>query len=391
MYKIVTLNSISATGTDLFDPALYSVSDNESDPDAILVRSAKMHDMQFGPELLCIARAGAGTNNIPVDRCGEEGIVVFNTPGANSEAVKELVLCAMLISSRDVLGGIEWVNSIADKGGDIPALVESGKNAFVGPELSGKTLGVIGLGAIGAKIANDAVRLGMDVYGYDPYLSIDSAWRLSSQVKNAKDLSVIYKNCDYITIHIPYMDSTHHFINKEALDQMKVDVRIINLARGELVDDDAMLDAIDSGKVSHYVTDFPNAKTVGHPGIIAIPHLGASTPESEDKCAYMAVKQMIDYIENGNIVNSVNMPQVAMPRSGKEPRICVMHKNIPEMISKISSAISKRGINIENMMNAAVRKSDLAYTIIDVSGVTDGLKEAIEDVGSVIRVRILTK
>ena len=389
MYKIKTLNAISTAGTDMFDAAHYAISDDAESPDAILVRSAKMHDMQFEPELLCIARAGAGTNNIPIDRCGEEGIVVFNTPGANSDAVKELVLCAMLISSRDVLGGIEWVKSIADKGDEVPALVESGKNVFVGPELLGKTLGVIGLGAIGAKIANDAVQLGMEVYGYDPYLSIDSAWRLSSLVKNAKDLSVVYKNCDYITIHVPYMDSTHHFINKEALDQMKVDVRIINLARAELVDDDAMLEAIDSGKVSQYVTDFPNAKTVGHPGIIAIPHLGASTPESEDKCAFMAAKQMIDYIENGNIVNSVNMPYVVMQRIGNEPRVCVIHRNIPEMITKISSVISSRGINIENMMNAAVRKSDLAYTVLDVSHVTDDLKEAFEAIDAVIRVRVL--
>ena len=389
MYKIKTLNAISPAGTDIFDAVHYSISDDVENPDAILVRSAKMHDMTFDSELLCIARAGAGTNNIPVERCGEEGIVVFNTPGANSDAVKELVLCAMLISSRDVLGGIEWVKSIADKGDEISALVESGKNAFVGPELLGKTLGVIGLGAIGAKIANDAVHLGMEVYGYDPYLSIDSAWRLSSQVKNAKDLSVIYKNCDYITIHVPYMDSTHHFVNKEALDQMKVDVRIINLARAELVDDDAMLAAIDSGKVSHYVTDFPNAKTAGAPGVIAVPHLGASTPESEDKCAFMAARQMIDYIENGNIVNSVNMPHVVMPRTGNEPRVCVIHRNIPEMITKISSVISSRGINIENMMNAAVRKSDLAYTVLDVSHVSDDLKDAFEAIDAVIRVRVL--
>ena len=389
MYKIKTLNAISTAGTDIFDEARYAISNDAEAPDGILVRSAKMHDMTFGSELLCIARAGAGTNNIPVERCAEEGIVVFNTPGANSDAVKELVLCAMLISSRDVLGGIEWVKSIADKGDEVPALVESGKNVFVGPELMGKTLGVIGLGAIGAKIANDAVQLGMEVYGYDPYLSIDSAWRLSSQVKNAKDLSVIYKNCDYITIHVAYMDSTHHYINKEALDQMKVDVRIINLARAELVDDDAMLEAIDSGKVSHYVTDFPNAKTAGAPGVIAIPHLGASTPESEDKCAFMAARQMIDYIENGNIVNSVNMPQVVMPRVGNEPRVCVIHKNIPEMITKISSVISSRGINIENMTNAAVRKSDIAYTVIDVSHATDDLKEAFEAIDAVIRVRVL--
>lgn len=389
MYNIKTLNKISPVGTGLFDKSKYAVADDIDNPDAILVRSAKMHDMELGDKLLCIARAGAGTNNIPSDRCAKEGIVVFNTPGANSDAVKEMTLCALLLSSRDILGGIDWVRSIADKGDEIPALVEAGKNEFVGPELMGKRLGVIGLGAVGVKIANDAIRLGMEVFGYDPYLSVDVAWQLHSQIAHAKDLADIYKNCDYITIHVPYMESTHHYINKEALDQMKPGVRLINLSRAELVDDDALIDAIDRGHVARYVTDFPNAKTAGKPHIIAIPHLAASTPESEEKCAIMASKQVIDYLENGNIVNSVNMPRVRYPRTANEPRVCIMHRNVPEMITKITATISQRGINIENMVNAAVRKQDLAYTIIDISKPSSDLKEAIEAIDGTIRVRVL--
>ncbi|MDR3277994.1 MAG: 3-phosphoglycerate dehydrogenase, partial [Oscillospiraceae bacterium] len=299
MVQIKTLNSISNVGLDIFDRAKYEVSADAESPEAILVRSAKLHDARFGSELLCIARAGAGTNNIPVDRCAEDGIVVFNTPGANAEAVKELVLCALLLSSRDILGGLEWVKSIAARGDEVASLVEAGKNAYVGPELYGKTLGVIGLGAIGAKISNDAVSLGMNVFGYDPYMSVEAAWRLSSKVIHAKDINTIYKNADYITLHVPYMESTHHTINGQAIGQMKDGERIINLARAELVDDDAMLAALASKKVARYVTDFPNGKTAGAEGVIAIPHLGASTPESEDNCAYMAAAQVIDYIENG--------------------------------------------------------------------------------------------
>ncbi|MDR0905060.1 MAG: 3-phosphoglycerate dehydrogenase [Oscillospiraceae bacterium] len=392
MYKIQTLNKIAKTGAEQFDKAKYTVSEAETNPDAILVRSAKMHDMQFNPELLCIARAGAGTNNIPSERCAEEGIVVFNTPGANAEAVKELVLASLLISSRDILGGIDWVKTIAGTE-DVAAQVEAGKNAFVGPELTGKTLGVIGLGAVGAKIANDAVALGMTVYGCDPFLSVEAAWRLSSQIIHAQDRAQIYKNCDYITIHAPYIkdgkDATHHMIDATSLATMKDGVRIINLARAELVDDDAIIAALESGKVARYVTDFPNDKTAGAKGVIAIPHLGASTPESEEKCAYMAAVQIIDYLENGNIVNSVNMPFVALPRSAGVPRVCILHRNIPEMIAKISGAISARGINIENMVNAAVRGVDLAYTMIDVSSASADMKAAIEEVGGIVRVRIL--
>ena len=387
MYKIKTLNNIARIGLDNFDDSKYTVGDFD-DADAILVRSAKMHDYKFNPELLCIARAGSGTNNIPCDACAEKGIVVFNSPGANAGGVKELVLCALLLASRDVIGGIEWVKSIADKGDEVAALVEKGKSAFVGPEIRKKGRGVIGLGAVGAKIANDATALGMTVYGYDPYLSVDAAWHLSAGVIHAKDLDTLYQKCDYITIHVPYMTSTHHTINAEALAKMKDGVRIINLARAELVDDDAMLEAIKSGKVARYVTDFPNAKTAGAEGIIAIPHLGASTPESEDNCAIMAVKEVVDYIERGNISNSVNMPAATMPYNG-DCRICIIHKNIPEMISRITSAVSSYGLNIENMVNAGKKNFANAYTMIDVPSVAEGLEDALKAIDGVVRVRII--
>ena len=388
MFKVKTLNSISSVALDRLDGSKYTVSDSTEAPDAILVRSAKMHDLQFNPELLCIARAGAGTNNIPVDRCGDEGIVVFNTPGANAEAVKELVLCAMLLSSRDVIGGIRWVQSIADEGDEVAAIVEKGKSSYVGPEIKGKSLGVIGLGAIGAKIANDAMALGMKVYGYDPYLSVDAAWQLSSKIIHANDLDEIYTNCDYITVHVPYLPATHHFINAESISKMKQGVRIINLARAELVNDDDIIAAIDSGRVICYVTDFPNAKTANTPGIIAIPHLGASTPESEDNCAAMAANEIIEYLENGNIINSVNMPTVNLPRKG-DPRITIIHKNIPDMIAKITGAVSACFINIENMINVGNKGRNLAYTIIDVHALSAELEQTIRKIEGVIRVRTI--
>lgn len=384
MYKVKTLNKISKIGLNAFSDK-YEYGDELAGAEAILVRSAKMHDMQFEKELLCIARAGAGTNNIPCDRCADEGIVVFNTPGANANSVKELVIGALILASRDVVGGIKWVDSIAAEG-DVAAKVEKGKSAFVGPELLGKSLGVIGLGAIGARIANDAVSLGMKVYGYDPYLSVDAAWGLSAGVIHATDLDMLFKNSDYITIHVPYMESTKHTINADAISKMKDGVRIINLARAELVDDDAMLAALADGKVARYITDFPNDKTAGVPGIVAIPHLGASTPESEDNCAVMAANEIMDYVENGNIVNSVNFPKVVLPRSGF-PRICVIHKNIPEMIAKISSALSSKGVNIEHMVNAG--KKTVAYTILDVNEVPDNAEEAIAAIDGVIRVRVI--
>ena len=388
MFNINTLNSIAQIGLDRLDKANFSVSNDHPDPDGILVRSAKLHDMEFGDRLLCIARAGAGTNNIPIDRCTENGIVVFNSPGANSEAVKELALCALLISSRDIVGGIDWVRSIADQGDEVPKMVENGKKAYIGPEIMGKSLGVIGLGAIGAKIANAALSLGMKVYGYDPYLSVDAAWRLSSSIIHATNVDTIYENCDYITIHVPYMESTHHTINREAIAKMKDGVRIINLARGELVDDDAIIEAIDTNKVARYVTDFPNAKTANCPNIIAIPHLGASTPESEDNCAVMAAMELKDYLENGNIINSVNMPKATMARTA-DARLCVFHKNVPDMIAKITTALSSKSVNIENMVNSGMKNRPLAYTMIDMDRVPDGLYEAIKAIDGVTRVRII--
>ncbi|MDR2357618.1 MAG: 3-phosphoglycerate dehydrogenase [Oscillospiraceae bacterium] len=388
MYKIRTLNSIAPAGFETLDTARYSVSGDEPNPDAILVRSAPMHDMEFGPELLCIARAGAGTNNIPIDRCGKSGVIVFNTPGANAEAVKELVMCSLMLSSRDITGGIAWVKKIASEGGDVSALVEKGKGAFSGPEVHGKTLGVIGLGAVGAKTAHAAHSLGMQVYGYDPYLSVDAAWRLSSDILHARDLDTIYANSDYITIHVPYLDATHRLIDSKAIAKMRDGVRIINLARAELVSDDDIIEAIAAKKVACYVTDFPNAKTAGAKGVIAIPHLGASTPESEENCAQMAVREIVDYIENGNIVNAVNMPFVMLPRTG-DMRICVIHKNIPDMIAKITGAVSACGINIENMINAGSKGRGEAYTVIDAGSVSSGLGDAIRAIDGVIRVRIL--
>ena len=389
MYNIKTLNSMSEMALQKLDYSKYSVSPDFENPDAILVRSAKMHDMEFNPELLCIARAGAGVNNIPLDRCADEGIIVFNTPGANAEAVKELVLCSMFLSSRDIIGGIDWVKSVVPEGDKVTALVEKQKSEYVGPELFGKTLGVLGLGAIGARVAHAAEALGMTVYGYDPYLSIDAAWRMSSSVIPAHDLDTIYKESDYITIHVPYVDTTHHLFNKESFEKMKPGVRIINLARAELINDDDMLAAIESGRVAKYVTDFPNGKTAGAPGVIAIPHLGASTPESEDNCASMACYEIIEYLENGNIVNSVNMASAYLPRTIGDPRLCVIHVNEPGVISKITGTVSAQGINIENMINTGMKGRAAAYTMLDISALPDGLEEKVKKIDGVIRVRII--
>lgn len=389
MYKVKILNNISSNALEELDSENYLISADEEAPDAIIVRSAKMHDTVFNPELLCIARAGAGVNNIPIDRCADEGIIVFNTPGANAEAVKELVLCALLLSTRDILTGINWVRSAAPGAGDnIATLIEKEKSKFVGPEIYGKTLGVIGLGAIGAKIAEAANSLGMKVYGYDPYLSVEAAWRLSSDIKQANDLDTIYKNSDFITIHVPYMESTHHTINAESISKMKPGVRIVNLARAELVCDDDILAALASGQVSRYVTDFPNSKTASAPGVIAIPHLGASTPESEDNCVSMACSEIIEYVENGNILNSVNMARAYLPRTG-DPRVCVIHDNIPEMISKITGAVSSFGVNIENMINASTKGHVPSYTMLDVSALPEGLEDAVKKIKHVTRVRVL--
>lgn len=387
MFKIKSLNKISPQGLEILENKGFALDDAVEIPDAILVRSAKMHEMTFAENLLCIARAGAGTNNIPVDRCASQGIVVFNTPGANAEAVKELVICALLMASRDVVGGIEWVRSIADKGDEIGAMVEKGKSSFTGPEIAGKTLGVIGLGAIGAKIANAALALGMEVYGYDPYLSVDAAWQLSSHVNHAKDIDTVYQNCDYITLHLPYMKDTHHMLNKAAFAKMKDGVRIINLARAELVCDADLMEAIDSTKVARYVTDFPNAATAKAPNTIPIPHLGASTPESEDKCAVMAARQTADYLLNGNIVNSVNLPNVSLERTG-ESRICIIHKNVPRMLNNFLDLIAKANLNVAHMVNA--HRNEYAYTIIDTDTAIGGeIPQAIAALEDVFRVRIL--
>jgi len=386
MYNIKILNNIASGALNKLDAAKYNVSSDVTNPDAIIVRSASLLDEAFNPELLCIARAGAGYNNIPTERCADEGIVVFNTPGANAEAVKELVLCAMLLASRDIIGGAEWVKSAASESDDITKLVEAKKSEFSGPEIYGKTLGVIGLGAIGAKTAQAANALGMVVYGYDPYLSVEAAWHLSSEIIQAADLDTIYRNSDYITIHVPYLKTTHHFIDSDSIQKMKPGVRIINLARAELVDDDSMLEALAAGQVSRYVTDFPNAKTAGAPGVIAFPHLGASTPESEEKCVDMACTELIEYIENGNIINSVNMAYAFMPRTD-DPRLCVIHDNVPEMISKITGAISSFGINIENMVNSSTKGRIPSYTMLDVNEITDDLIETVKNINGVTRVR----
>ena len=388
MYNIKTLNNIAQIGLDVFDKSKYAVSAECENPDAIIVRSAKMHDYSFNSELLCIARAGAGTNNIPSDKCAENGIVVFNTPGANAEAVKELALCAMLMASRDVYGGVTWVKSIADKGDEVAALVEKGKSAFTGPEIMGKKLGVIGLGAVGAKLADAAVLLGMQVYGYDPFISVDAAWKLNPAIIKTDDIETIYRNCDYISIHIPYMKSTHHFIDKAALDMMKDGVRIINLARAELISDDDIIAAIKAGKVAKYVTDFANGKTADVDGIVAMPHLGASTPESEDNCAVMAAHEIIDYVENGNIVNSVNMPRVSMAKSG-EKRLCIIAKNSPDVTAQYTAKIADSGVATANTATGTTKDGAIAYTVIDLNGNTDGLCEAVAAIDGVIRARII--
>ena len=387
MLNIKTYNKISAYGIAEFDKSKYEVGEDVTDPLGAIVRSAALHDVEFPSSLLAIARAGAGTNNIPIARCSEEGIVVFNTPGANANAVKELVIAGLLLASRRVIPAIEWAKTLKGNGAEVGKMVEKGQSAFAGPEISGKKLGIIGLGAIGVLVANAANHLGMKVYGYDPYLSVNSAWNLSHNVTRAYDIKEIYETCDYISIHVPLTPDTKGFINSDAIAAMKDGVRILNFARGELVDSASILSALDSGKVSAYVTDFPNDDVIGAEGVIAIPHLGASTPESEDNCAKMAAQELIDYIENGNILNSVNLPSISMPRSG-EVRICVIHKNVPNILSKITGIISADNVNIENMLNKS--KGDYAYTMIDInSSDVEKLSNDIKNVEEVIRVRVI--
>ncbi|MBO5358516.1 MAG: phosphoglycerate dehydrogenase [Clostridia bacterium] len=386
MYKIKTYNKISKSGLEVFDEK-YTIGDEVENADGAIVRSAALHDTEFPATLKAIARAGAGTNNIPIDRCSEQGIVVFNTPGANANAVKELVLAGLFLSSRRVVSGIEWAKTLKGNGAEVGKMVEKGKGAFGGPEIKGKKLGVIGLGAIGVMVANAANHLGMTVYGYDPYLSVKSAWNLNHNAVYINDINEIYANCDYITIHVPLVDGTKNMINADTIAKMKDDVRILNFSRAALVNDAALIAALESGKVAAYVTDFPTDDVLDVDGVIAIPHLGASTPESEDNCASMAAKELIDYIENGNIVNSVNLPEVTMPRSGKN-RVCVIHKNIPNMITKITGLVSDDGINIENLLNKS--KGDYAYTMLDIDAADIAtLEKEINEIDGVIRVRII--
>ena len=388
MFRIKTMNKIAQVGLNQF-PADYQVGDSVEGEEGILVRSAKLHDYPFPDTLWGIARAGAGTNNIPVAECAQKGIVVFNTPGANANGVKELVLAALLMASRDLVGGVEWVKAqAATPDTDVAAAVEKGKSAFVGPELYRKTLGVIGLGAIGALVANAALSLGMEVYGYDPFLSVDTALRLDRHVHVVKDVAELYRACDYVTIHVPYTPDTRHTINADTIAQMKDGVRIVNLARGELVDDAAMLAALESGKVARYVTDFPNNTITLAPNVVPIPHLGASTPESEDNCAIMAAQQLRDFLENGNIKNSVNFPNVEMERSGVQ-RLCIIHRNIPAMLANITAQLSGDGVNVENMTNKS--RGDFAYTLVDVgSAVEESVIDDIRAIDGMIRVRVIS-
>lgn len=367
MKNIKLMNKIAKIGTEIFEEDLYNVSDSIEAPDAIMVRSASLHDMEFPETLTAIARAGAGVNNIPVDKCTEKGIVVFNTPGANANGVKELAICALVLAARDVAGGIKWAESLNGESG-IAKLVEAGKGAYVGNELLGKKLGVIGLGAIGGMVANAANALGMSVMGYDPYITATAAWSLAPAIKQASSYDEIFKSCDYITLHVPATPTTKNMICEKSIALMKQGVRIINLARADLVCADDIKAAIETGKVAKYVTDFPTEETVGVKGIVNIPHLGASTYESEDHCAVMAAKQLKEYLVNGNIKNSVNFPNVSLPHiSGA--RVAVMHKNIPNMLSQITNAFSAAGVNIENLANGS--KGDVAYTIVETNNIAD--------------------
>lgn len=385
MMNILTLNKIAVCGTERFDKNRYTVGSEVDGADGILVRSAAMHDMELPENLCAIARAGAGVNNIPVDACSEKGIVVFNTPGANANAVKELVLAGMLISSRKVISAIEWAKTLKGEGDAVGKLVEKGKSAFAGPEIKGKKLGVIGLGAIGVLVANAAEKLGMEVYGYDPFLSVDAAWQLSRSVHHAAKLTDIYEVCDYITVHVPLTPDTKEMLNESAFAVMKDGVRILNFARGDLANTADMKKALADGKVAAYVVDFPSDDMLDVEHVIAIPHLGASTPESEDNCAVMAADELRDYLENGNITHSVNYPEVSAPRSGRA-RVCVLHRNVPDVLSKVSGAFA--GTNIESQTNRS--KKDYAYTILDLANLpTDDSIKAIEGIDGVIRVRVL--
>ena len=382
MFDIKTVNKISASGLDVFDKQRFQIVDSD-EADAIMVRSASLHDTQFDPRLKAIARAGAGVNNIPIDRCTEQGIVVFNTPGANANAVKELVLGALFLSARKVVQGIEWAQGLKGQGDQVPALVEKGKSQFSGPELLGKRLGIIGLGAIGVLVANCATHLGMTVYGYDPYISVDKAWNLSRSVVHAQTLREIYENCDFITVHVPLTPETRDMLDAQAFGMCKHGVRILNFSRGELVHTEDMLAALDEGQVACYITDFPNEQLLGVDGVIPIPHLGASTPESEDNCARMAAEELVEYLTNGNVHHSVNLPELCEPRVAQN-RIAFIHRNVPNMLSQITQVISEEGLNIETMSNRS--RKDVAYTIVELEGhVSRELMQKLGAIENVIR------
>lgn len=386
MFEILTLNKIAKCGLAELDSSKYTITDDASrDADGIILRSFKMHDMELLPALKGVARAGAGTNNIPIDKCTEKGIVVFNTPGANANAVKELVLLGLFMAARKVTDGISWASGLT--GDDVGAQVEKGKSNFAGNEIKGKTLGVIGLGAIGGLVANAAVALGMKVIGYDPYLSVNAAWKLDSSVEKADSCEEIYEKADYLTLHIPLTGDNKGFINAEKLSMMKDGVKILNFSRGELVANADIKSALESGKVSAYVVDFPSAETVNVPGIVAIPHLGASTAESEDNCAVMAAEELSDFLENGNITNSVNFPNCTLPVSGVG-RVAVAHKNTANMIGQFTSVLGKADINISDMINKS--RNDIAYTIINTDhSITDEVVEKLASIDGVLRVRAI--
>lgn len=384
--NIQLLNKISAVGIRELGDGYDNIGENTENPDGIMVRSAVMHDMEFGTNLKAIARAGAGVNNIPIERCSEKGIVVFNTPGANANGVKELAVCALLLASRDIAGGIEWVKSLAGTQ-DIVKQVEKGKSRFAGTEIKGKTLGVIGLGAIGGMIANTAIQLGMSVIGCDPFLSVEGAWGLDRNIVHATSYDVVFEKSDYITLHVPATKDTKNMICAANIAKMKDGIKLINLSRADLVNGAEIKEALASGKISAYITDFPTEETVGVPGVVTIPHLGASTKESEDNCAVMAARELDDYLKNGNIKNSVNFPNVDMPRSG-EARLCVLHANVPAVLTKITAALSDEGLNIENLTNKS--KGENAYTLIDLSlAPSQTAVGRIAEIGGVAKVRVI--
>ena len=385
MYKIQNLNKIAPCGLDLFTKDKYDVNEKHDNPDAIILRSFSMHDMELGDNLKAIGRAGAGVNNIPIDKCSEKGIVVFNTPGANANAVKELTILGLLLASRKVSDGISWAKTL--KGTEnIGKQVEAGKSSFVGPEIYGKKIAIIGLGAIGVMVANTVIHMGMDVVGYDPYISVKAALGLSRHVSFSNDLKAVLEDADYITVHVPLSDSTKNLINNETIGYMKDGARVLNMSRGGIVDNEAMRAALESGKIATYVTDFPDGDVLDMPNVVAIPHLGASTPESEDNCATMAAHEIINYLETGNIMNSVNFPNCELPREGI--RVAIAHKNIPNMLSRFSTLMAEEGKNIENMVNKS--KKDLAYTIIDLfDEPTESVINHIRGIEGVLSVRVI--